>query len=79
MRIKLQALYTSEGYRVESMNSDSERAQVNVVWDDRCRPRCQDCGQSMRINRKTKQAAMDLPLACASVVSQKRLVLFSFS
>jgi transposase len=68
MRIKLQALYTSEGYRVESMNTDGALAQVNVVWDERCRPRCRDCGQAMRINRKTAQAAMDLPLACASVV-----------
>ena len=40
----------------------------NVVWDDRCRPRCTTCGQAMRINRKTPQSALDLPLGCASVV-----------
>lgn len=69
MRIKLQALYTSEGYRVESMNTDGEGAQVNLVWDERCRPRCPDCAGTMRINRKTKQVAFDLPWACAGVVA----------
>jgi len=68
MRIKLQALYTSEGYRVESVNTDGEQAQVNMVWDNRVRPRCPDCGRTMRINRKTMQMALDLPLGCASVV-----------
>jgi transposase len=69
MRIKLQALYTSEGYRVESMNTDGERAQVDLFWDERSRPRCEDCAGAMRINRKTRQVAFDLPLACASVVA----------
>jgi transposase len=69
MRIKLQQLYTSEGYRVESLNTDGEMAQVNLVWDERYRPRCGDCGKTMRINRKTKQMAFDLPLASASVVA----------
>ena len=69
MRIKLQALYTSEGYRVENMNTDGERAQVNLVWDERCRPRCPDCAGTMRINRKTEQVALDLPLACAGAVA----------
>ena len=53
---------------MENLNTDGERAQVNVVWDDRCRPRCTTCGQAMRLNRKTPQSALDLPLGCASVV-----------
>lgn len=69
MRIKLQALYTSEGYRVERVNTDGEQAQVNLVWDKRFRPRCPDCASAMRINRKTMQMALDLPLGCASVVA----------
>lgn len=68
MRNQLRALYESEGYRVESMNTDGERAQVSLLWDERCRPRCPTCGESMRINRKVRQAAMDLPLGPASFV-----------
>jgi transposase len=68
VKIQIRALYQTEGYRVEKINTDGERAQVNVVWDERCRPRCTTCGQTMRINRKTPQSALDLPLGCASVV-----------
>lgn len=68
MKTNLQALYQSEGYRIESINTDGERAQVNLVWDDRFRPRCERCGEPARINRKTKQPALDLPLGCASLV-----------
>ena len=68
MRNQLRALYESEGYRVESMNTDGERAQVTLLWDERCRPRCAACAKSMRINRKTRQGAMDLPLGPASFV-----------
>lgn len=53
---------------MEKINSDGERAQVHLVWDDRCRPRCTACGDPMRLNRKTPQSALDLPLGCASVV-----------
>ena len=68
MRIQLRSLYESEGYRVESVNTDPERAQVTLLWDERRVPRCGQCGQSMRINRKTRQGAMDLPLGPASFV-----------
>ncbi len=68
MRIQLRTLYESEGYRVESVNTDPERAQVTLLWDERRVPRCGQCGQSMRINRKTRQGAMDLPLGPASFV-----------
>ena len=68
MRNQLRALYESEGYRVESMNTDGERAQVTLLWDERCLPRCGLCGQAMRINRKTRQSALDLPLGPASFV-----------
>lgn len=68
MRIQLRSLYESEGYRVESVNTDPERAQVTLLWDERRVPRCGKCGQSMRINRKTRQGAMDLPLGPASFV-----------
>ena len=68
MRNQLRRLYESEGYRVESMNTDGERAQVALLWDERCRPRCGECGQAMRINRKTRQSALDLPLGPASFV-----------
>jgi transposase len=68
MRIQLRSLYESEGYRVDSVNTDGERAQVTLLWDDRHRPRCAECGKPMRINRRTRQAAMDLPLGPASFV-----------
>jgi transposase len=61
-------LYESEGYRVESVNTDPERAQVTLLWDERRLPRCGQCGELMRINRKTRQGAMDLPLGPASFV-----------
>src|SRR5215216_7278273 len=68
MRSQLRARYESEGYRVESMNTDGERAQVTLLWDQRFRPRCGPGGQPMRINRKTRQSALDLPLGPASFV-----------
>lgn len=68
MRNQISALYESEGYRVESLNTDGERAQVTLVWDDRKRPKCGECRKPMRINRKTKQSALDLPLGPASFV-----------
>ena len=68
MRNQLRALYESEGYRVESMNSDGERAQVTLLWDERRLPRCAECQKPMRINRKTRQGAMDLALGPASFV-----------
>ena len=68
MRNQLRALYESEGYRIESMNTDGERAQVCLLWDERFRPRCGQCGHSMRINRKAPQSALDLPLGPASFV-----------
>ena len=68
MRNQLRALYESEGYRVESMNTDGERAQVTLLWDERCLPRCGRCQKPMRINRKTRQSALDLPLGPASFV-----------
>src|SRR5215210_1415611 len=68
MRNQLRALYESEGYRVESMIADGERAQVCLRWDQRFRPRCGQCRQPMKINRKTPQSALDLPLGPASFV-----------
>jgi len=68
VKIQLRALYKSEGYRIGTIVTDGQRAQVNLVWDGRCSPRCQECGEAMRINRVTQQAAMDMPLGCASVV-----------
>ena len=68
MRIQLRSLYESEGYRVETVNTDGERAQVTLLWDERRLPRCGQCGEPMRINRKTRQGAMDLPLGPASFV-----------
>jgi len=50
------------------MNTDGERAQVTLLWDGRWRPRCAACQKPMRINRKTRQGAMDLPLGPASFV-----------
>ena len=43
------------------MNTDGEGAQVTLLWDERCLPRAGQCGQAMRINRKTRQRALDLP------------------
>ena len=83
MRNQLRALYESEGDRrggggekwgledgraVESMNTDGERAQVTLLWDERHRPRCGACAKPMRINRKTRQGALDWPLGPASFV-----------
>ena len=68
MRIQLRSLYESEGYRVESVNTEPGRAQVTLLWDERRLPRCGACGKLMRINRKTWQGAMDLPLGPASFV-----------
>ena len=68
MQIKLQCLYESEGYRIESVNTDAERAQVTLLWDERRLPRCGQCARPMRIKRKTRQGAMDLPLGPASFV-----------
>jgi len=68
MRNQLRALYESEGYRVSEVNTDGERAQVTLLWDQRFRPRCGQCQKPMRINRKTRQSALDLPLGPASFV-----------
>lgn len=68
MRNQLRTLYESEGYRAESLNTDGERAQVTLLWDERFLPRCGECKQRMRINRKTRQRAMDLPLGPATFV-----------
>ena len=50
------------------MIADGERAQVELLWDDRFAVKCPCCGESMRINRKTRQSAMDMPLASAGFV-----------
>lgn len=68
MRNKIRALYETEGYRVESINSDGQNAQVTLLWDERRRPRCGLCQKSMRINRKVNQSALDLPLGPATFV-----------
>lgn len=62
MQNQIRTLYRSEGYRVERLSTDGERAQVTLAWDDRYRPECGDCGGKMRINRKTQQSALDLAL-----------------
>jgi transposase len=53
---------------VEKINTDGERAQVDLRWDERRKPQCGQCGERMRINRKTRQGALDLPLASAGFV-----------
>ena len=53
---------------MEKISTDGERAQVELRWDERFKPKCGECGQAMRINGKTRQGAMDLPLASASFV-----------
>ena len=68
MKINIKALYQTEGYRVEKINTDGERAQVELLWDDRFKPKCSRCGHPMRINRKVRQSATDLPLASAGYV-----------
>jgi DNA-binding protein HU-beta len=68
VKINIKALYQTEGYRVEKINTDGERAQVELLWDDRFKPRCSQCGHTMRINRKVRQSATDLPLASAGYV-----------
>jgi len=68
VKIQIRALYQTEGYRIEKISSDGERAQVELLWDERCKPRCEQCSALMRINRKTRQGAMDLPLASAGFV-----------
>lgn len=64
----LRNLYRSEGYRVESIITDGEQAQVELLWDDRFAVKCRGCGKSMRVNRKTRQSAVDMPLASACFV-----------
>lgn len=68
MQNQLRILYESEGYRMASMNTDGEGAQVTLLWDERCLPRCGQCGQTMRINRKTRQSALDLALGPVTFV-----------
>jgi transposase len=68
MQNQLHSLYESEGYRIESMKADSERAQVTMRWDRRFRPRCGQCGNTARINRVSVQSALDLPLGPATFV-----------
>ena len=68
MKYEIRTLYRSEGYRVESLNTDGERAQVRLLWDERCLPQCGKCAQKMKINRKTDQTAMDLALGPAKCV-----------
>ena len=68
MQNQLRILYESEGYRMVSMNTDGEGAQVTLLWDERCLPRCGQCGQAMRINRKTRQSALDLALGPVTFV-----------
>ena len=62
MQNQLRILYQTEGYRMESMNTDGEVAQVTLLWDERFLPRCGQCGKAMWINRKTRQSALDLAL-----------------
>ena len=54
MKIQIRALYQTESYHVEKISTDGERAQVELRWDERCKPKCRECGQAMRINRKTR-------------------------
>jgi hypothetical protein len=68
MRNQLRARYESAGYGTERMNTDGERAEVTYLRDQRSRPCCGPCVQPMRINRETRQSAMDLPLGPASFV-----------
>ena len=42
--------------------------QVELRWDERFKPKFGECGQAVRINRKTRQGALELPLASASFV-----------
>lgn len=53
---------------MDKINTDGERAQVDLLWDKRFKPKCSTCQQSMRINRKVRQSAMNLPLASAGFV-----------
>ena len=68
MRNQLRALYESESCGVEGMITDCERDQVTLLWDERCLPRSAERGKAMRINRKTRRSALDLPLGPASFV-----------
>jgi transposase len=68
MQNQIRTLYRSEGYRVERLSTDGDRAQVTLVWDDRYRPECGGCRGKMRINRKTRQSALDLALGPAKFV-----------
>ena len=68
MQNNFQNLYWSEGYRVASMNTDGEMAQVELVRDQRCSVGCPKCGTPLRINRVARQSAMDVPLASAGTV-----------
>lgn len=68
MKTNIRALYQAEGYRVDKITTDGERAQVDLLWDDRFKPKCSTCQRPMRINRKVRQSAMDLPLASAGFV-----------
>lgn len=68
MQNQIRTLYRSEGYRLESLNTDGERAQVTLLCDDRYRPECGECRGRMRINRKTRQSALDLALGPAKFV-----------
>ena len=68
MQIQLRSLYESEGYRVESVNTDPDRALVTLLSNERRLPRCGQRGPSMPINRKTRQGAMDLPQGPARFV-----------
>ena len=50
------------------MITDGDRAQVQLLWDKRFVPKCPGCDQPIRINRKTRQSAMDMTLASADFV-----------
>lgn len=42
--------------------------QVRLAWDNLYRPKCSECGERMRGNRKTLQVAADVPLGSVSAV-----------
>lgn len=68
VRNQLQRLYKSEGYRMTDFTTDGERGQVTLEWDKRSLPRCSGCKRAMRINRKSPQFVMDMPLGPVNCV-----------
>jgi transposase len=66
--LNIKALYDFDGYVVDKINCQKAGAQVDLLFDKRCGPRCPNCGNRLPKHRCRTQSVADLPVASGLIV-----------